>query len=108
MTVRLQEFCCGGINRNGDLFAWAIAGRLNRCHQCIECRLVRWEARREAALIALAGCKAAIVQVLAECGEDLGACAQCLAIGSGTNRNHHELLEVGGVLGMLAAVQDVE
>ena len=48
------------------------------------------------------------MQVLAECGEDLGACAQCLAIGSGTNRNHHELLEVGGVLGMLAAVQDVE
>ena len=108
MTVRLQQLGCGGINRNGDLFARSIAGRLNRRHQCIECRLVRWEARRKAALIALAGCEAAIVQVLAECGEDLGASAQSVAIGGGAHRNHHELLEVGGVFGMLATVQDVE
>ena len=75
MTVRLQQLGCGGINCDRDLFAWAIAGRLNRCHQCIECRLIRWEARRKSTLIALACCKAAIVQVLAERREDLGACA---------------------------------
>jgi hypothetical protein len=48
------------------------------------------------------------VQVLAQCGENLGACAQRVAVGGGAHRDHHELLEVGGVLGMLAAVQDVE
>ena len=108
MAVRLQQLCCGGINRNGDLFARAVPGRLNRRHQRIKRRLIRRKARRKAALITLAGCKAAIVQVLAECGEDLGASTQCVAIGGGAHRNHHELLEVGGVFGMLATIKDVE
>ena len=48
------------------------------------------------------------MQVLAECGEDLGTSTQCLVIGGGAHRNHHELLEIGGVFGMLAAIKDVE
>ena len=40
--------------------------------------------------------------------EDLGAGAQRLGVRVGADRHDHELLEVGRVLGVLAAVEDVE
>ena len=52
--------------------------------------------------------KPRVVQLLLERVEDLGAGAQGLAEGRRPDGHDHELLEVGRVRGVLAAVEDVE
>ena len=71
-------------------------------------RLVRrGEIRGEAALVADGRAEVALVQHLLEVVEHLGPHAQGLAEGLGALGDDHELLEVDGVVGVLAAVDDV-
>ena len=65
------------------------------------------QARREAALVADAGAELAALQLGVQRVVDLGAPAQAFGERRRAERHDHELLEVGRVLGVLAAVEDV-
>ena len=88
--------------------AGPIPGLLDRAQDHLDRRLVRRQRRREPALVALAGGVALVVEDRPQRVEDLGAGPQRVAERGHADRHDHELLEVGGVLGVLAAVEDVE
>src|SRR5665811_2616174 len=96
------------VQRDRDVFAGPIAGLLDRPEDHLDCRLVRWERRGEAALVALTDRKAAVVEDLFEGVENLRAGPEGFGEGRSADRRDHELLEVGGVHGVLATVEDVE
>ena len=68
----------------------------------------RLEVRREAALVADRRREAALVEQRLQRVEDLGAHAQALGEGARARRDDHELLEVDRVVGVGAAVDDVQ
>ena len=69
----------GRVERDRDLVAGLVAGLLDRPQDDLDGGLVGRQGRREAALVALAGGVALVVEDLAQRGEDLGAGAQRLA-----------------------------
>ena len=69
---------------------------------------LRSRSGRVAALVALPGAEAALVQDGAERVKAFGAGAQRLAEGRQSDREEHELLEVHARLGVRAAVEHVE
>ena len=85
-----------------------VAGLLDRPQDQLDRGLVRRQRRREAALVALAGRVALIVEDAAQGPEDLGAGPQRFGVRPDPDRHDHELLEIGRVLGVLAAIEDVE
>ena len=104
----LHELGDGGVERDGDLLARPVAGLLDRAQDDLDGGLVGRQRRREAALVALAGGVALVVQDRAQRGEDLRAGPERLGERGEPDGHDHELLEVRGVLGVLAAVEDVE
>ena len=62
----------------------------------------------EPALIAHVGVVAVVAQKGLQRLVDLGSCAQCIRKAFNPHRHHHELLDVGRVGGVFAAVQDIE
>ena len=95
------------VERDREVLAGRVARRLDARDERLERRLVGLEVRREAALVADAAAEAAVVQVLLEVVEDLGAHAQRLGEARRADRDDHELLEVDRVVGVRAAVEDV-
>src|SRR5665811_2604755 len=96
------------VQRDRDVFAGSIAGLLDRPEDHLDCRLVRRERRGESALVALTDREAAVVEDPFEGVENLRAGPEGLREGRSADRRDHELLEVGGVHGVLATVEDVD
>ena len=96
------------VERQGDLFARDPAGQFDRLHQQRDRVLVGGQVRRETPLVPDRGGEPAVGQHGAQHVVGLGPPAQRLAEGRRADRHQHELLEVDGVLGVGAAVQDVE
>ena len=95
------------IERDGDVLAGLVAGRLDRLDDQFARFLVAAEIGREAALVADRGRVALALEQLGERVERLGAVAQRLGEARRADRHDHEFLEVDRVLGVLAAVDDV-
>ena len=95
------------VQRDEHLFAGLVAAALDGLDQQRHGFLVGLQLGGKAALVALAGAQATLVQRQLEGVEDLGAPAQPLAEARCPGWNHHEFLEVNLCLGMLAAVEDV-
>ena len=96
-----------GVERDRDLLARPIARALDRLEDEPDGRLVRAETRRVSALVAHRRGEAALVEKRAERVEGLGRPAQRLGKGRGSQGRDHELLKVGRVHRVLAAVEDV-
>ena len=98
----------GHVQRQRDLLARLVAGRLDGRQDEFErgrgcsAGAARTRPRRRCRCPARA-----LVQLVVQRVVDLGAPAQPLGEGRRADRHDHELLEVGRVLGVLAAVQDV-
>ena len=84
-----------------------MAGALGRLEDRVDRLRRRAEIGREAALVADAGGKTALVQHRLQRVEGLGADAKSLGEGRGAGRDEHELLQVDRVLRVRAAVDDV-
>jgi hypothetical protein len=84
-----------------------IAGRGNALHDEIERRRRVLQIGREAALIADIGAVAGLLQFGLQGLEHLGAHAQAFGECGRAQRRDHEFLEVDGIVGMRAAVDDV-
>ncbi len=97
----------GGVEGDRHVVAGRVAGRLDAVHQHAQGGLVGLQVGREAALVAHGGAQPAVVERLLERVEDLGPGAHCLGEGGRAGWDHHELLEVDGVVGMRAAVEHV-
>ena len=69
----LDQLARRGVERDREVLARPVAGPLDRPEDHLDRGLVRGEARREAALVALAGRVAVLVEDRPERGEDLGA-----------------------------------
>ena len=106
--ARLDQLGRRGIEGDRDVLAGAVAGLLDGAEDDLDGGLVRGERRGEAAFVALPGGEPVVVEDRAQRSEDLGPGAQGLAVGRHPDGHDHELLEVGRVLGVLAAVEDVE
>ena len=98
----------GRVERQRQVLPEPVAGSLDRPQDHLDRRLVRRQAGREATLVALPRGMTFLVQDRAQGPEHLGAGAQRLGVRRRPDRRHHELLEVGRVHGVLAAVEDVE
>ena len=107
VAAALEDLARGRVERDDEVLAGRVARGLDARDERLERRLVGLEVRREAALVADAAAEAAVVQVLLEVVEDLGAHAQRVAEARRADRHDHELLEVDGVVGVRAAVEDV-
>ena len=103
----LEELAGGGIEREGDLLAGAIAGLLAGLGDEAQRLVRRLQVRCEAALVADIGVVAGIVQALLQRGEDLRAHADRVRNGAGADRLDHELLDVDRIVGVHAAIDDV-
>src|SRR5664280_1042208 len=98
----------GRVQRDRDILARPVAGLFDRAEDHLDRRLVRRERRGEAAFVALPDREAAIVEDRPEGVEDLRTGPERLREGRPSDRRDHELLEVRGVHGVLAAVEDVK
>ena len=103
----LVEFGGGAVERQQHILAGHVAGGLDCLHDDLERFGMAAEVGGKAAFVADSGRVALLVEQLLERMEDLGATAQGLAEGRGTDRHDHEFLDVQAVVGMLAAVDDV-
>jgi hypothetical protein len=97
----------GRVQGDGHLLAGLVARRPDALHEDLERGLVGVEVGGEAALVAHGGAQPAGGQRLLQRVEDLGARAQALGERGGAGGDDHELLEVHGVVGVGAAVEDV-
>ena len=95
------------VERDREVVAGRVARRLDARHERLERGLVGLEVGREAALVADAAAEPAVVQVLLEVVERLGAHPQRVAEPGRADRDDHELLEVDRVVGVRAAVEHV-
>ena len=98
----------GRVQGDRDVLAGSVAGLLDGPQDDLDGRFVGRQRRREAAFVALSGGMAVVVEDRPEGLEDLGTGAQRLRERRRAHGHDHELLEVRGVLGVLAAVEDVE
>ena len=103
-----EELRRRGVERDRDVVAGHAAAALDRLQQQLHGRLVGLEVRGEAALVADRGGQATLVHDLLERVVGLGAPAQRLGERGRADRHEHELLHVDVVVGVLAAVDDVE
>ena len=92
-----------------DLLAGLVAGLLDGPQDDLDGGLVRRQRRREAALVALAG-RESPRRAGSPCRawKTSAPARRASAKVGDADRHDHELLEVGGVHGVLAAVEDVE
>ncbi len=97
-----------GSRARAIVLARPVAGLLDRPEDDLDGRLVRRQRRGEPALVALADREAAVVEDPLESVEHLRPGPDRLAERVDPDRGDHELLEVGRVDGVLAAVEDVE
>ena len=95
------------VERDRDVVARPVAGRLDALDQRLQRRLVGLEVGREAALVADRGVQPARLQRLLQRVEDLGAELQRLGERGRADGDDHELLEVDRVVGVRAAVEHV-
>ena len=91
-----------------DLLARPVAGLLDRPQDDLDGGLVRGQRRGEAALVALADRVPAVVEDPRSAAKTSAPARRRLGERGGPDRGDHELLEVGRVDGVLAAVEDVE
>ena len=101
------ELAGGAIERNVELTSRRVARRHHALQHEVDGFLCRLEVGREAALVADVGGMARLFQPRLQAVEDLRTHAQRLREALGADRPDHELLEVDGVVGMGAAVDDV-
>jgi len=97
----------GRVEGDRDLLARSVAGPLDGLQYHGDGVFVRRQAGGIAALVAHGRGEAALVEELAERVEGLCRPTQRLGEGRRAERRDHEFLEIGRVLGVLAAVQDV-
>ncbi|MNX46846.1 hypothetical protein D3C86_773940 [compost metagenome] len=98
----------GDVEGEHDVSARGVAGGLDGIHDDREGVVGRVDLGRIAALVADGGVQAAGLEDLLERMEDLRAAAQGLGEGGRADGHDHELLDVDRVVGMGAAVDDVE
>ena len=103
----LEDLAGGRVERDRDVLAGRVAGRLDALDQRLQRRLVGVQVGREAALVADRRAEPALAERLLERVEDLRARAQRLRERRRADRHDHELLEVDGVVGVRAAVEHV-
>ena len=104
----VPELAGGGVEGDEDLLAPGIAGLVHGLFDDLQCVLVVLEVWCEAALVADGGAHVSILEHTLECVVDLNASAKGLAEVVEPPGLDHELLEVHGVVGVLAAVEDVQ
>jgi hypothetical protein len=104
---RHVEFARGGIDGQRDLFARRVARGGDGFEHDFDGFFVRFQIRREAAFIAHRGGIAALFQNGLQIVEDFDAHAQGFAEARSADGHGHEFLEVDGIIGMRAAVQNV-
>ena len=107
-AARLGELARRGVECQHHVLARPVAGALERLHEEIEGGAVAREVRREAALVAHARGEPFLLQQPLERVEDLGGHAESGREVLGARGDQHELLEVEAVVGVGAAVQDVD
>ena len=103
----LVEGTGGRVQRDGDVLAGHVAGRLDGLDDHFAGFLVALEVGGEAALVADAGGVVAFVQDALQGVEGLGPIAQGLGEVGRPDGHDHEFLEIDAVVGMFAAVEDV-
>src|SRR5581483_6341646 len=84
----------GGVEREDDVLAGAVAGALDRAQEELRRVLVARESGRESALVADADREAALVQDVLQRVVALAARAHGAGEGREADRREHELLEV--------------
>jgi len=102
------QFTRRRIEANENLSTEVVSSRINRACDEFERFLVCLEIRGKSALVSDGGRKPTIVQNTLERVINLNTRAQSIAKIAEAPRLNHELLEVEGVVGMLATVEDVE
>jgi hypothetical protein len=108
LARRLVEQLAGGdVQGHGDVLARGVAGLLDRLDHHLAGGLGAVQVGGEAALVADGGRELPLAQDLLQVVEHLGAGAQGLLEAGQAQRDDHELLEVEGVVGVGAAVDDV-
>jgi hypothetical protein len=107
VTAVAEELRARHVESEIDILPRAVARLLDRLENQAERRLVRLEARGEAALIAHRRRQAALGEQLLQGVEHLCPVAQRLAEARRADRQDHELLHVEAVVGVRAAVDDV-
>ena len=103
----LEEFGRSGIEREGHVLSQPIAGFLDRLGDEGQCLIGGFQVGGEAALIADIGVVTGIVQALFQGREDFGTHPNRIRQRRGGDRLDHEFLNVDGIIGVLAAVQNV-
>src|SRR5271156_372928 len=101
------EFAGGGIERDGDLFAGFVAGGGDGFQDALESFFIRFQVGREAAFIAHGGGIAVFLQHGFQMVEDFDAPAQGFAEIGCADGHDHEFLDVYGIIGVGAAIDDV-
>ncbi len=97
----------GGIEGDVDILTRLVARSLDGLQDDLHGFLVGTQAGSEAALVAHAGVVALALQYLLQAVVNLSAPAQSLGEAGRAGGRDHELLQVGGIGGVLAPVEDV-
>ena len=108
LLLRIPQFARSGIKCDREVLAGLIARRGDRFEHHLDRPLVAAEGRREATFIADVRRLSHLLQNARKRMVDLDCPPQRFAIVRSAERHHHELLEVGRVRRVLAAVEDVE
>ena len=103
----LVEFAGRGIQRHDHVVARFIAGDFNRFHNKIKRFSGTIQARCEAAFVAHIGAVAGVRQRLFERMENFRAAAHGVRKRVRADRHNHEFLDINGIVGMGAAVDDI-
>ena len=101
------ELAGGGVEGDGDVFAWGVAGEMDGLEDEFESFIVGLEAGGEAAFVAYGGAVALFLEDAFEGVEGFGAPAEGVGEGFGAYGHDHELLEVDVGVGVGATVEDV-